>query len=187
MSNAAQKKAIENYRTRLTQRGFKRFEVLALEADREQSVACPASGRGGAGSGEARQTIKALVAGEPPKSGDILSALRRARLWSAPISTCRGRARKGAGSTCDALPPRYEHPQQHRQAAAVRIATGVVGGATRRKPVRRLVDHRRNSAWRSRKATRQERDALDAWFFRDRRGRKSCSPAAFSRSMTKRA
>lgn len=35
MSNAAQKRAIENYRTRLTQRGFKRFEVLALESDRE--------------------------------------------------------------------------------------------------------------------------------------------------------
>ena len=38
MSNAAQKRAIENYRTRLTQRGFKRFEVLALEADRESPL-----------------------------------------------------------------------------------------------------------------------------------------------------
>ena len=35
MSNAAQKRAIKNYRARLTQRGFKRFEVMALESDRE--------------------------------------------------------------------------------------------------------------------------------------------------------
>ena len=35
MSNAAQKRAIKNYRARLTQRGFQRFEVMAVETDRE--------------------------------------------------------------------------------------------------------------------------------------------------------
>jgi hypothetical protein len=35
MSSSAQKKAIRNYRDRLTQRGIARFEVQALEADRE--------------------------------------------------------------------------------------------------------------------------------------------------------
>lgn len=35
MSNSAQKKAIQNYRSRLTHRGIARFEVQALETDRE--------------------------------------------------------------------------------------------------------------------------------------------------------
>jgi hypothetical protein len=34
MSNAAQKRAIKNYRSRLQKRGVARFEVLGLEADR---------------------------------------------------------------------------------------------------------------------------------------------------------
>jgi len=92
MSNAAQKRAIENYRTRLTQRGFKRFEVLALEADREliRSLARHLAEEGPEAE-EARQTIKALVAGEPPKSGDILSALRRSPLVGADLDLSRPR------------------------------------------------------------------------------------------------
>ena len=35
MSSAAQKSAIRKYRSRLTQRGIARFEVQALEDDRE--------------------------------------------------------------------------------------------------------------------------------------------------------
>ena len=92
MSNAAQKRAIENYRTRLTQRGFKRFEVLALEADREliRSLARHLAEEGPEAE-EARQTIKARVAGEPPKSGDILSALRRSPLVGADLDLSRPR------------------------------------------------------------------------------------------------
>ena len=92
MSNAAQKRAIENYRTRLTQRGFKRFEVLALEADREliRSLARHLAEEGPEAE-EARQTIKALVAGEPPQSGDILSALRRSPLVGADLDLSRPR------------------------------------------------------------------------------------------------
>ena len=92
MSNAAQKRAIENYRSRLTQRGFKRFEVLALEADREliRSLARHLAEEGPEAE-EARQTIKALVAGEPPKSGDILSALRRSPLVGADLDLSRPR------------------------------------------------------------------------------------------------
>ena len=90
--NAAQKRAIEYYRTRLTQRGFKRFEVLALEADREliRSLARHLAEEGPEAE-EARQTIKALVAGEPPKSGDILSALRRSPLVGADLDLSRPR------------------------------------------------------------------------------------------------
>ncbi|MEZ0059498.1 hypothetical protein ACVII1_007729 [Bradyrhizobium elkanii] len=32
MGNAAQKRATQNYRVRLTQRGFTRFEIMALES-----------------------------------------------------------------------------------------------------------------------------------------------------------
>ena len=35
MSNTSQKRAIKNYRHRLAERGMARFEVLALEADRD--------------------------------------------------------------------------------------------------------------------------------------------------------
>jgi hypothetical protein len=35
MSNPSQKRAINNYRKRLNQRGMARFEVLGLDADRE--------------------------------------------------------------------------------------------------------------------------------------------------------
>lgn len=35
MSDSAQKRAIENYRSRLTKRGIARFEIQALDADRE--------------------------------------------------------------------------------------------------------------------------------------------------------
>jgi hypothetical protein len=35
VSNRAQKRAIENYRSRLTKRGIVRFELQALEADRD--------------------------------------------------------------------------------------------------------------------------------------------------------
>ncbi len=33
MSNRAQKRAIENYRTRFSERGIARFEIQALDAD----------------------------------------------------------------------------------------------------------------------------------------------------------
>lgn len=92
MSNAAQKRAIENYRARLTQRGFKRFEILALESDREliRSLARRLA-EDGPEAEEARQTVKALVAGEPPKSGGILSALRRSPLVEADLDLSRPR------------------------------------------------------------------------------------------------
>lgn len=92
MSNAAQKRAIENYRARLTQRGFKRFEVLALESDREliRSLARQLAEEGPKAE-QARQAVKALVSGEPPKAGGILSALRRSPLVGADLDLSRPR------------------------------------------------------------------------------------------------
>lgn len=92
MSNAAQKRAIENYRARLAQRGFKRFEVLALESDREliRSLARQLAGEGPEAE-HARQTVKALVGGGPPESGSIVSALRRSPLVGADLDVSRPR------------------------------------------------------------------------------------------------
>lgn len=92
MSNAAQKRAIKNYRARLTQRGFKRFEVMALESDREliRSLARRLAEEGPEAE-EARAAVKAVVADEPPKSGSILTALRRSPLVGAEVEFSRSR------------------------------------------------------------------------------------------------
>jgi len=90
MSNAAQKRAIKNYRARLMQRGFKRFEVLALESDREliRSLSRQLAEEGPKAE-EARETVRALVSGGSPKSGGILSALRRSPLVGADLDLSR--------------------------------------------------------------------------------------------------
>ncbi|GGB09908.1 hypothetical protein GCM10011491_42320 [Brucella endophytica] len=92
MGNTAQKRAIKNYRARLTQRGFKRFEVMALESDREliRSLARQLAEEGPE-SEQARQAVKTLVAGEPPKPGGILAALRRSPLVGADLDLSRPR------------------------------------------------------------------------------------------------
>lgn len=93
MSNLAQKRAIESYRARLAQRGFKRFEVLALESDREliRSLARQLAEEG-PDAEHARAAIKAaLVAGEQPKSSSVLSAFRRSPLVGADLNLSRQR------------------------------------------------------------------------------------------------
>lgn len=92
MSNAAQKRAIETYRARLTQRGLKRFEVLALETDRElvRSLARRLAEEGPQAE-KARQALKALVSEDPQKFGGILSALRRSPLVAADLDLSRPR------------------------------------------------------------------------------------------------
>ncbi len=93
MTTAAQQRANRNYRARLEQRGFKRFEVMALETDREllRTLArrladdWPEADR-------ARAAIRELVADEPPqKPGGILSALRRSPLVGADLDLSRAR------------------------------------------------------------------------------------------------
>ena len=92
MGNAAQKRAIRNYRARLTQRGFKRIEVMALESDREliRSLARRLA-EDGPKADQARETVKALVVGEAPASGGILAALRRSPLVGTDFDLSRPR------------------------------------------------------------------------------------------------
>jgi hypothetical protein len=86
MSTTPQQRALKRYRTRLSQRGMARFEVLGLDADREliRSLAkqlagdCPESA-------SLRAAVRLTISGEPPAKGGILSALRRSPLVGADL------------------------------------------------------------------------------------------------------
>ena len=92
MSDTAQKRALRNYRSRLTKKGIARFEVLGLKADRDliRSVArrlaeeSPDSAR-------IRAAIGRTLSGEPPKKGGILEALRRSPLVGADLELKRAK------------------------------------------------------------------------------------------------
>jgi hypothetical protein len=96
MSITPQKRALKNYRKRLTRRGMARFEVLGLDADRKliRSLAKRLAD-GGPDSAPIRATLRRAVSGEPPKKGGILSALRRSPLVGEdldlrrPVATAR--------------------------------------------------------------------------------------------------
>ena len=85
-SNPAQRKAIQDYRNRLTQRGIARFEVQALETDREliRNLARRLA-NGGPEADLTRAVIERIVAGEQPAPGGILKALRRSPLVGADL------------------------------------------------------------------------------------------------------
>jgi hypothetical protein len=90
MGNAAQKKALRNYRTRLVKRGMARFEVLGLDADREliRSLARRLA-EGDPDAMRIRATVSRTIGGEPPQKGGILAALRRSPLVGADLDFTR--------------------------------------------------------------------------------------------------
>ncbi len=90
MSNTSQKRALKNYRNRLTARGMARFEVLGLDADREliRSLARRLA-EDGSDATRIRATVRRTIAGEPPRKGGILAALRRSPLVSADLKVTR--------------------------------------------------------------------------------------------------
>lgn len=92
MTNSAQNRATRNYRARLSQRGFTRFEIMALETDRDlfRSLARRLAEEG-PDAEQVRAAVKTVVAGEPPKPGCILSALRRSPLIGADLDLSRPR------------------------------------------------------------------------------------------------
>jgi hypothetical protein len=89
---SSQKRAIQNYRSRLGERGLARFEVLGREADRDliRSLARHLSEDTPEAS-NLRATVSKSVAGEPPKPGGILAALRRSPLADADLNLSRAR------------------------------------------------------------------------------------------------
>jgi hypothetical protein len=90
MGNTAQKRALRNYRSRLIKRGMARFEVLGLDADRDliRSLAKRLA-EDDAEAVRIRAAVSRTVAGEPPKKGGILAALRRSPLVGADLNLSR--------------------------------------------------------------------------------------------------
>jgi hypothetical protein len=89
MSVPSQRRALTNYRKRLSQRGMARFEVLGLDTDREliRSLA-----RRLADNSPEAQEIRASmrhISGEQLKKGGILAALRRSPLVGVDLNFAR--------------------------------------------------------------------------------------------------
>ena len=92
MDNSAQKRALRNYRSRLVKRGMARFEVLGLDADRDliRSLAKRLA-EDDSEAARIRAAVSRTVAGEPPRKGGILAALRRSPLVKADLNLARPR------------------------------------------------------------------------------------------------
>jgi hypothetical protein len=90
--SSSQKRAVRNYRSRLSKRGLARFEVLGRAADRDliRSLARRLAEDGDEAS-RLRAIVSRTVAGEPPKRGGILAALRRSPLVGADLDLSRPR------------------------------------------------------------------------------------------------
>jgi hypothetical protein len=86
----SQKRAIQNYRSRLGERGLTRFEVLGRDSDRDliRSLARRLAEDSPEAS-KIRAAVTQTIAGEPPKKGGILAALRRSPLVGAEIEITR--------------------------------------------------------------------------------------------------
>jgi hypothetical protein len=91
MANS-QKRAVQNYRSRLSERGLARFEVLGLRSDREliRSLARRLA-EDSANAARIRATVNNTIAGEPRKKGGILAALRRSPMVGAELDVSRPR------------------------------------------------------------------------------------------------
>ncbi len=99
MSTTPQKRALENYRKRLHQRGMARFEVLGLDADRDliRTLARRLADER-PDSAQIRATVRHTISGPEPRKGGILSALRRSPLFGADLDLPR---REKAGRKVD--------------------------------------------------------------------------------------
>jgi len=86
VSNTPQRRALDNYRRRLGERGMARFEVLGRDADREliRSLARRLA-QDDPEATRLRAELRRSIAGEPRRRGGILAALRRSPLVSADL------------------------------------------------------------------------------------------------------
>ena len=90
MGNTAQKRELRNYRTRLVKRGMARFEVLGRDADRDliRSLARRLA-ENDSDAARIRAAVSRAIAGEQPRKGGILAALRRSPLVGADLNLAR--------------------------------------------------------------------------------------------------
>src|SRR5215831_306163 len=88
VTNSAQKRAIQNYRSRLRKRGIARFEVLGLDSDRHliRSIAKRLA-QNDQDANRIRTEVMRTVSNTPKKKrGGILAALRRSPLVGAELA-----------------------------------------------------------------------------------------------------
>ncbi len=90
--DTSQKRAIQNYRFRLSERGLARFEVLGLNTDRDliRKIARRLADAGPEAT-HLRETVSRTLTDESPKVGGILAALRRSPLVGSDIDLSRAR------------------------------------------------------------------------------------------------
>lgn len=90
VNDSAQKRATDNYRSRLTKRGLVRFELQALQSDRDliRRLARKLIEEGPEAA-NIRRTVQRAISGEPPTTGGILTALRRSPLVGADLNLTR--------------------------------------------------------------------------------------------------
>jgi len=90
MPITAQNRAIQNYRNRLRKQGVARFEVLALESDRDLIRALAKRlTRNDSEAASIREQVRNSVAMEPSKKGGVLAALRRSPLFGTDLEILR--------------------------------------------------------------------------------------------------
>jgi hypothetical protein len=86
------KRAIQNYRNRLGERGLARFEVFGREADHALiRLLARRLAEDGQEAARLRAALSRSIAGEPPEKGGILAALRRSPLVGADLDLVRPR------------------------------------------------------------------------------------------------
>ncbi len=111
MNNTAQKRAIKNYRYRLRKRGIVRFEVLGLDADRDQIRSfAKRLAQNDAETNQIRSQVRRTVSDLPQKKGGILAALRRSPLVGLALEI--DRPFDLAGKSIYEVSPRH-HQQCH--------------------------------------------------------------------------
>ena len=88
--STSQKRAVQNYRSRLGERGISRFEVLGLDIDRDliRSLAKRLAENGPEASA-LRSVVRQTMGSVAPQKGGILAALRRSPLVGAELDLSR--------------------------------------------------------------------------------------------------
>ena len=88
----AQQRAIQNYRSRLGERGLARFEVLGLDADRDLIRALARRLADNTPEASAlRAVVSSSIIGQAIQPGGVLAALRRSPLVGADLDLSRSR------------------------------------------------------------------------------------------------
>jgi hypothetical protein len=90
MSKSPQRRAVDNYRSRLTARGMARFEVVGRYDDRElvRAVAKRLA-EGGSNAGRLRTAVQRSMGGQPPSKGGVVRALLASPLIGSELGLTR--------------------------------------------------------------------------------------------------